>query len=480
MKYREYSGVAINNYLSRKQQKAYDQLKPKLKNYVGSVLLATGDPLDLASARLILDVIELNSDAGNSEGFFLEGLVGLSSKELKNTLETLFGIVKSNLGEAFFRCAYTQENMLYDTPTLLEILSKFQIIVPYVPASFSTMTTFPPYRQGGKEILDEFTKNPENLALLENVHSEIDAKIISEIGDAVRGTLLASKLMQVPLLIEKVNALIINLGGQVIGLKDFWNKPSKLGYVGIHLKVFLPLSNGSEQAQPAPNSKFLLGEVQIHLPNVMDGTLACPKELAHRLYKAQGNAAAEEAPPELVSASNLIYLIGVTKLLKSENEPGVASGTLDAAVKNILNDLAPERAEFIYPALEAVQFLKDNQYGEAVWDSQRQAIVPSNHEAVTKAFKDRVVAAKKWENLTVGGNPQNVSACHNTAKSVRELMADAKVLAPHFEEMCKNAAASQQGCKVTFGPDNTCMKQKESLLKKIKDDRIALLKAAAA
>lgn len=473
----EYSAKAINNCLSYAQQSTYYSLEANsfLRKQIGNVLLATKDQQDLAAARLILDIIKKYPGAGGDLGkkFFIK-LLKFNPTQRNSSLTMLLDIVKSDLGEVFFKCASTQNNEYYRQEILIEILTKFQQIIPHLPQPCPVFTDFHPYDQRGKEALDAFLRDPTDLRILDSDLFEDDSEIIAKIADVIRATLIANKTREIPLLIEKINTLVNDRGGQIAEIKDLWGKPTSLGYFGIHIKIHMPLPGNPDQI-----TRYVLGEIQIHLHDIMDGSENCPKEESHGLYKPPEGAAGNETPKEVVEASNLIYLAGLNKVEKSEN--GEQPPSPDAVFVEVLKDLAPENAEKILSHMTKIQFLKDSGHGASKWNGQWKAVVPENGEAVIKELRDRALAAKKWERLTfeTRDRDRKPARCENTAKSVRALVEDATLLKTCFEKICKEAADSQPECSVTYGPSGTCIKTVESLRGKVVKDRTAMRAAAA-
>ena len=65
---------------------------------------------------------------------------------------------------------------------------------------------------------------------------------IAKIGDAIRGSLLADRPEQIPLLLKSVTDRVTAQGGKFY-IKNFWDdpKPLSLGYVGVHIKMRMPI-----------------------------------------------------------------------------------------------------------------------------------------------------------------------------------------------------------------------------------------------
>jgi hypothetical protein len=170
----EYSACAFRNFLSECQQETYHKHTDSLlRNHIGNVLLATETRQDLDTARLILDIIALYPEAGKNCGvIFFMGLLNSPPEELNEYLRMLLDIVKNDLGDIFFICASTQENEYYDEQIVFEILTAFHQIIPHLPKPCPAFSHFLPYDQGGKEVLAELVKNPNNLDSLVKAPAE--------------------------------------------------------------------------------------------------------------------------------------------------------------------------------------------------------------------------------------------------------------------------------------------------------------------
>lgn len=159
---------SIANYLSQDQQEVYNKyIDSLLKNHIGNSLLASEDAQDLATARLILDIVRTYREAGKNIGeLFFMGLLTNPPDEVNKSLTKLLEIVNCELGEVFFKCVTTQKNEYYDVQTLVAIIDAFHKMIPHVPKPCPVYSHFLSYDQGGKEALAELIKNPNNLKSL--------------------------------------------------------------------------------------------------------------------------------------------------------------------------------------------------------------------------------------------------------------------------------------------------------------------------
>jgi ppGpp synthetase/RelA/SpoT-type nucleotidyltranferase len=128
---------------------------------------------------------------------------------------------------------------------------------------------------------------------------------IAQVGDVVRGTIIAESSQDIPKIAEEIQTTICASGGQAAFL-NFWQYERDSGYIGIHAKILLPVpgKTGSKE-------KFILVELQIHLACIMDGTQECVKERSHSLYEQAklGNLDVNEVS----SALKLLYLTALRR-----------------------------------------------------------------------------------------------------------------------------------------------------------------------
>lgn len=300
-----------------------------------------------------------------------------------------------------------------------------------------------------------------------NTSRIFELKAIAEIGDAVRGTLYTEKLEQIPALLQSLAEQITTRGGEYY-IKNFWSdrNPLSLGYVGIHVKIRMPLIPGS--------SEYILMEVQIHAKQIMDGTKNCAKEIAHRLYKMPEEETEKECSPDIISASQLMYLTSMAKLLRTEAELKKT-----ASIVNILGEIEgkedSEQEKMRLVRETALLLNNENELGDGEWNKQLKAVVPKNKDAVAKAWIDTAAKINKRLNLPTCDKNES-SSWTNTAKSVDELLENAGRVADDFHRMCGMAAADGIGL-ISYGPENKQkIKTLESLQIKIKKDIESLRK----
>lgn len=290
-----------------------------------------------------------------------------------------------------------------------------------------------------------------------------EAESIAKIGDVIRGTLVANKLEQVPRLIQSINELIKDAGGESYD-KNFWGdpKPLSLGYVGFHKKIRIPLPAKKNQAGNSEPERYINMELQIHLKEIMDGTQKCAKELTHRLYKIPEEIAEETDSSDVISSSQLIYLTSMVKLLYPTDELERITNLLDVI------QAATKTHEKMRLTLETALLLHNERLCHGDWNERLQAVVPQDKDAVAAVWMETAKKINGILNLSIVEMDKN-KVWTNTARTIDELYADANEMGPFFKKMCETAAAREPGCFANFGPGNQHMiKDRNSLQGKIK------------
>jgi len=129
------------------------------------------------------------------------------------------------------------------------------------------------------------------------------------ISDSIRGTLVASTPQKLSQLISSLIICCNNFGIKIFFESAFSSGRYSSGYVGVHSNILL--NN---------NEKFLLGEIQLHLFGIFDGTENCPKEFTHRTIYEVLREYVIDAPPNAAQitmngnvASTLVFLFGMTR-----------------------------------------------------------------------------------------------------------------------------------------------------------------------
>jgi tetratricopeptide (TPR) repeat protein len=297
-----------------------------------------------------------------------------------------------------------------------------------------------------------------------------EAASVANLGDIVRGSLIADKIDQIPILLNRVIAWVEKNEGKLF-VKNFWSDPKPLskGYVGVHARIHMPIppvsANAAEAVNNSPNEprKYILMELQLHLRAIMNGTLDCAKEFAHRLYKLPEEDAKETASADVISSSQLIYLTSMVKSLYDPEELKRINNLLEYYT---LISKTDGKSRLIF---ETALLLNDANLCPGVLNEKLQALVPTDKNAIQSAWVTTAMAVNKKLNLPVI-KPAGSHLWANTAKSVDELFSDALQIAPFFEKMCNEAVEGMPDCSVNFGPGNKHMlKEKDSLLKKLEE-----------
>lgn len=289
-----------------------------------------------------------------------------------------------------------------------------------------------------------------------------EAESVRAIGDALRGTLVANKLEQIPRLLQKINELIKDAGGDSWD-KNFWGdpKPLSLGYVGFHKRMRIPIPPKKNQAGEPQKKKFILMELQIHIKQIMDGTDDCAKEITHRLYKIPEEVAKETDSSDVISSAKLIFLTSMVKLLYPTEELQRITNLLDVI------QAATKADKKMRLTLEPAVLLQNERLCLGEWNEKLQAVVPLDGDAVAAAWMETAKKINDILNLPVVEMDKN-KPWTNTATTVDELYADAHEMAPFFKKMCETAVEGEPGCYPNFGPGGDFMiKKRESLQEKI-------------
>lgn len=133
-----------------------------------------------------------------------------------------------------------------------------------------------------------------------------EAEAVSQIGDVLRGTVIADKVQKIPGIIAAIVDYADKQGAKVV-FKNLWLEDRESGYVGIHAKLLLPILE-------AEGTRYVLAEMQIHLDSIADGTAMSAKERAHLIYE---NVRSEQTSPvELSAASKLLFLTAMDEALQ--------------------------------------------------------------------------------------------------------------------------------------------------------------------
>jgi len=297
---------------------------------------------------------------------------------------------------------------------------------------------------------------------------------VEAVSDVVRGTILVDRPEQVSPVLQAISDRVRAVGGRC-ETKNFWGdlQPLSLGYVGIHRRCWVPLpleavGEAKTEMSFAPKKRYIRVEVQVHFRAIMNEAEeeGCPKHFAHLLYKKPKEAGEDQISSKISSSSQLIYLTAMTRLLAPRGALESEDDTLQQF--QAMTGTKADRKMRLQMATRL--FLHDQKLGLAKWDENLQVVVPENVGAIAAAWKDTATRINRLIDLPAE-NEDGFKECVNTATTVSELYADAKKIAPFFQNLCQEAANSQQGCSANFGPKNECMiKTADSLLEKIRAD----------
>lgn len=133
---------------------------------------------------------------------------------------------------------------------------------------------------------------------------------ISKIGDVLRGTLIVDEIEKIPEIITLINEYAAKRGAK-IALKNLWAEDRESGYVGIHAKLLLPVSQSGA-------NHYVVAEMQIHLDSIVDGTAMSAKERAHMIYEESREDQSSSLASSLAksAASKLLFLTAMQEALE--------------------------------------------------------------------------------------------------------------------------------------------------------------------
>lgn len=274
---------------------------------------------------------------------------------------------------------------------------------------------------------------------------------IAKIGDAVRASLITENLSQIPHVLASVQRQVIERNGR-LHVKDYWKTPSTLGFVGVIVKICMPLDGDLQRR--------ILMELQIHPKAIMDGTKDCPKEWLQSIYKIE---AFPFLPEELIAASKLIYLIAMNKLTcKDENLKELFDSFFKKKLKFIPN-------KKVYFALESVIYIKQKKLSGGRYSRKYGIIIPTNPKAIEEEFRATTTMISQDLHLPMI-KMENDYMWHNSAETIDDLYEDAKKSLNSFKVLCEDIIKYHSGCTVSYGPENShLLKDRASLMKKIKN-----------
>jgi len=158
------TAFGIESYLTERQQNTYSHINGRIQKLFSENLFLSDAPQDLETAKLLLDIIECCDKCREAAGEdFFPALLDSRADDIKASLKKLLAIVQNGFGGIFFECASTQKNQYYSADTLVEMIGLFHQVVPHFPEP-SFLKRFSPYDQGGKAVLLQVIKNPNDLA----------------------------------------------------------------------------------------------------------------------------------------------------------------------------------------------------------------------------------------------------------------------------------------------------------------------------
>lgn len=222
-----------------------------------------------------------------------ERVRGMLMKARAAVASKLKGIGDQGEPPAFRNTAQSTKEILEDAQKAEPLLRQL------VQASAQAGTGDANVGPGGKFAL----KSPESLGrkVTDRVKARgLDEKdIVSEISDAVRGSVLVDTPEQLKAAADAIRKRTEAAGGKIY-IDNKWEQDVPGGYAGVHADLLLPVGN---------TGRFIRSEVQLHLKSVNDGTMEAVKEKSHALYeRTRAHGVSEHARSRALGASMLMFL----------------------------------------------------------------------------------------------------------------------------------------------------------------------------
>lgn len=222
----------------------------------------------------------------------------------KNIISNMVGIKSSILKDytELTNTARTLEELLNDA---LFFSPFFMVICKQISLQEKCQLYFGPENRHMLKSKKSLSKKIVRYARTMNISTEESLRLI---GDSLRAMFVVDKPENIH---SVVKALIqkATLFGWKISLKNYWEDTTLLGYLGVHIKIQIPLFGTSTKP------RYLVCEIQIHINEIADGTKHSIKERQHIIYKRM---CYEGLDPKKASAiSKLLSLFALEKILQS-------------------------------------------------------------------------------------------------------------------------------------------------------------------
>lgn len=140
--------------------------------------------------------------------------------------------------------------------------------------------------------------------------------VVRKIGDALRNSVIVRTPEDITHFVQGLQQACLEKHWDV-SFKNIWDEKSRPnGYVGVHARIRI-----------VEEGKVVLAELQIHLPEIYDGTVCCAKEEAHRVYEYDRMAYGPDRTGRKIMSPSftnptgmLIYLSHMKKILEPKEE----------------------------------------------------------------------------------------------------------------------------------------------------------------
>lgn len=187
--------------------------------------------------------------------------------------------------------------------------SDFESLVLSVATTANARASFGPANTSLKEYLS-FQRKWRKASCSPTSECEVPENANwKRIDDLLRATIVCSNTSQIADAVE-ATMTEANRSGYRVFVDNKFDSCNKFGYVGVHATLFSPDSG-------------VLCELQFHLQDIMDGTSACPKEEAHRIYDSlravQSDSNDQARTYNAILKQKFLFLFGLSRANSSSS-----------------------------------------------------------------------------------------------------------------------------------------------------------------
>ncbi len=101
-----------------------------------------------------------------------------------------------------------------------------------------------------------------------------ESEVVSKIADSIRGSIVVATPQDITHVVKELQSSAKEKGWDIT-FKNIWQEDRANGYVGVHAKLKLI----------TPEGRIVIAELQIHLPEIYNGTEKCIKEHNHKIFE---------------------------------------------------------------------------------------------------------------------------------------------------------------------------------------------------